>query len=105
MKIESNSSMPTVAGGRTPNGTTADPETATGKSDTGTPLASGDRFTLTGAAGRIKELTSQLENQPRVDHRRVDAVKEAIANGTFEVDPKRIADRLIAIEQGLSRPL
>jgi negative regulator of flagellin synthesis FlgM len=67
------------------------------------PAASGsDRVSLTGEARQLKELETQLASQPVVDSQRVESVRSAVENGTFTVNPERIAEKLISLEQALT---
>lgn len=61
-----------------------------------------DRVSLTGQANHLRELETQLGTQPVVDSQRVAAVRSAVENGTFAVNPERIADKLISLEQALT---
>jgi negative regulator of flagellin synthesis FlgM len=65
------------------------------------PSSGGDRVNLTGTAQQLQALEARIMTQPRVDKQRVEAVKAALENGTLTVDPERIAERLIGIEQAL----
>ena len=51
---------------------------------------------------RSQELERQLESQPAVDGQRVNAVRGAVENGTFEVNPERIAEKKMSLEQALT---
>lgn len=57
--------------------------------------ASADSLTLTESSSRLRALESNLAKVDITDSRKVEAVKAAIANGTFEVDAEVVADRLI----------
>jgi negative regulator of flagellin synthesis FlgM len=59
----------------------------------------GDRVTLTDTARRLSELTSTVSAQPAVDSNRVEQIRQAIQDGSYQVNPERIADRLIAMEK------
>jgi negative regulator of flagellin synthesis FlgM len=61
-----------------------------------------DKVSLTGDASRLRELERGLESQPVVDSQRVDAVRSAVENGTFEVNPDRIAEKMMSLEQALT---
>jgi len=63
---------------------------------------SADTVSLTGQAQQLQELETQLASQPVVDSQRVDAVRSAVEDGSFAVDPNRIADKLISLEQALT---
>lgn len=61
-----------------------------------------DRVSLTGQARQLRELETQLASQPVVDSERVAAVRSAVENGTFIVNPERIAEKMISLEQALT---
>jgi negative regulator of flagellin synthesis FlgM len=60
----------------------------------------GDRVTLTDTARRLSELTSTVSEQPAVDTQRVEQIRQAIQDGSYRVNPERIAERLIEMEKG-----
>ena len=67
-----------------------------GTKKTDAPAAGGsDSLTLTESSTRIRELETQLASVDITDAGKVEAVKAAIANGTFAVDAEVVADRLI----------
>lgn len=72
---------------------------ADGAADAGTDVH------LTGAARGLAQLEQSLRAQPAVDAARVAAVKERLQNGSYEVDPQRIADRLLRLDSDLARAL
>jgi len=55
----------------------------------------GDALTLTESSGKVRELEVQLASVDVTDTAKVEAVKAAIADGTFTVDAEVVADRLI----------
>lgn len=61
-----------------------------------------DRISLTGDAQKLKGLESELASQPVVDTQRVNAVRAAVEDGTFTVNPERIAEKMISLEQALT---
>lgn len=63
---------------------------------------SGDTVSLTGAAQHLRHLELSLAQQPVVDTQRVEATKRAIDNGTYQIDPGRIASKMIALERALA---
>lgn len=65
--------------------------------ETGT---TGDRVSVTSEASRLREIEEQLMAVPEVNDSKVAEIRKAIADGTFEIDPQRIADKLIAFEMG-----
>lgn len=60
-----------------------------------------EAVTVTRTASELMRLEEQLETLPEIDAERVEALREAIAEGRYEVDPARIADGLIQVEREL----
>ena len=94
--------------GMTPNRTG---ERAAVREDAGSARASGggegnraatDTVQLTDAAERLKGLEASMAAQPAVDPHRVEEVREAIDNGTFEINAERIAAQLMNTENLLA---
>ena len=65
-------------------------------------IGSSDRVSLTGEARQLRELEASLASQPVVDSQRVAAVRSAVEDGTFKIDPQRIADKLMSFEEALT---
>jgi len=61
----------------------------------------GDRVTLSETATRLSDLTRTVSEQPVVDSNRVEQIRMAIQDGSYQVNPQRIADRLSAMEKVL----
>jgi negative regulator of flagellin synthesis FlgM len=78
---------------------------AGGSKSTGAATASaaggGDRLNLTGDAGKLQELEGRIANMPIVDAQKVEAVQQALANGSFTIDPQTAADKMLAMELSL----
>lgn len=51
---------------------------------------------LSALAGRMQQMDGVLAETPVVDSARVAEIRQAIAEGRFEMNPERIADGLIA---------
>jgi len=64
--------------------------------------AATDRVSLTGEAQRLRQLETEIAAQPVVDSHRVNAVRNAIENGTFVVNPERIAEKMLSLEQAIT---
>lgn len=56
---------------------------------------SGDALTLTESSTRVRALESQLASVEVTDTGKIEAVKAALADGSFSVDAEVVADRLI----------
>ncbi len=61
----------------------------------------GDKVSLTLEARAIGQITESARSESDVDVEKVQALREAIANGTFEVDSSSIAEGLIRSESGV----
>ena len=75
-------------------------EPTSAQQQTGRP-SSTDTVTLTEAAGRLQRLENTMPTLPVVDVQRVERIQQAIANGTYEVHPDRIADKLLQLEDSI----
>jgi len=66
------------------------------------PLASADTVANQGAAKSDSvelSLAAQLSSEPVFDRQKVDQIKQAIEQGQYAVDPKRVAEQFMAIER------
>lgn len=50
----------------------------------------------------LTSLTARLAAQPVVDQARVERVGSAIRSGTYQIDPQKLAAKIIAFEEQLS---
>ena len=75
---------------------------AASSESTGSSASSADKVSLTGEVSKLQALEHELASQPVVDRQRVDAVRSAVDNGTFEINPERIADKMMSLEQALT---
>lgn len=60
-----------------------------------------DTVELTDTASRLNQLSNEIRAADGVDLAKVEAIRERIADGSYEVDAGRIADALIRQEQEL----
>ena len=63
-----------------------------------TSARSGDTVALTDAAQQLARLESQIREQPVVDTQRVQQVREALDEGTYRVDARGVAEKLLQFE-------
>lgn len=69
--------------------------------ETGKPVAGdngGEQVRLSDEAQQIQQTTDRLRELPEVDAERVEKLRQAIADGSYQVDSQRLASRLIAFE-------
>ena len=93
--------------GNTPGGINvqSDPvNPGTSKGKPGAPASGGggaDKVTLTNTAEQLQRLDKQLQDTPDVDSARVEAIRSAIEDGSFEIDTGAIADKLIQTDKDI----
>lgn len=74
---------------------TAGPASAPGSSEV---------VTLTDLGSRLQQLTQSVADVPAVDGKRVEQFRQAIADGSYQVDAEAVADKLANFEAMLSGP-
>ena len=57
-----------------------------------------DKVSLTEMAAKLRSLERTLADVPEVDKKRFESIREAIANGTYQINVDRIAEQLIRLE-------
>lgn len=57
-----------------------------------------DVVTLTDLGGRLQALTQSVADVPAVDRSRVESFRQSIADGSYQVDPTAVADKLANFE-------
>lgn len=60
-----------------------------------------DTVSLSDSAKQLGRLESSVSASPVVDTQRVEAVKKAISNGEYEIDPAKVASKLMQFESAL----
>ncbi len=61
-----------------------------------------DRVSLTDTAALMQRLSQRISEAPTVDQQRVDAIRQSLAAGTYQIDPSRVAEKMIAYESALA---
>lgn len=79
------------------------PKTSAGD-DTATqsPARADDTVNLTSTGVLMSKLEEVVQSTPAVDGARVQAVKDALAAGTYEVDDQKVADKLLRLDRELT---
>ncbi|HOP15788.1 MAG: flagellar biosynthesis anti-sigma factor FlgM [Gammaproteobacteria bacterium] len=65
--------------------------------------AGGDQLKLSNQAAQLQALEAEIANLPVVDTQRVQDVQRTLATGSFQVEPARVADKVLTFEAGLAR--
>ena len=63
-----------------------------------------DNVQITALSSQLHAMESGMDSVPVVDSARVEAIKQAISEGRFKVNPEVIADRLLATVKDLVQP-
>ena len=74
---------------------------AAGKTSGGT-SSTGDTVNISASSILLSDLQSAIAAIPVVDAGRVDALKQAITSGAYEVDSLAVADNMIRLERELT---
>jgi len=69
--------------------------------ETGKPSTS-DTVSLTGTAERLQKLENSLASLPVVDPQRVESVRQALNEGSLNMNSSEVADKMISFERALS---
>lgn len=75
-------------------------EEASAQKSTGKSSVS-DTVSLSETAIRLGQIGVAVDNQPVVDTKKVEQVKQAIMDGSYSIDPTRIAERLMEFDMAL----
>jgi negative regulator of flagellin synthesis FlgM len=54
---------------------------------------------ITPAAQLLANVDQQLANTPEIDQGRVDAIRQALSNGSYQIDSGRVADGVLAAQR------
>lgn len=66
------------------------------------PEQASDAVSLSSQGKAVGEMHNQMVSEPSFDRAKVAAIKEAIANGSYTVNPEKLADNMIKFEKELS---
>ena len=85
------------------NGQIADKSPTAGSSPAAPAQAAADHVTLTGPALALQKLGAAVADTPVVNAAKVAAVKLSVQNGTYQINSGRVADKIVAFENGLKK--
>ena len=88
------------AGGISRSATNSPADTSPDKASSQSARA--DQVSLTPTAQQLRSLEEQIANQPVVDTQKVNAVRDALSNGSFEIDPSSIAGKMMSLERAMT---
>lgn len=77
-------------------------EVSVSQEQTGKPRTT-DTVSLTDMASRLQKLETGLASLPVVDAQRVEGIKQAITNGSFEIDTSEVAAKVLTFEASLGK--
>ena len=90
-----------VAGDRPSGGAKVGGGNAESTSGRSNRVLADDTVELTDTASRLGELSNELARADGVDLERVEAIRQRIAEGSYEVDADRVAEALVQLERDL----
>ena len=95
MRIDLN---PATTSGLDRSSSSSSPAATRGTQDMVEPLgrSATDVASLSTGSDAVQQLKAQLSNVPDVRQRRVDSLRQAIGDGTFQVSPASIAEAMLA---------
>ncbi len=81
------------------NGTRSAPSAE--KQQTGKPTTH-DTVSLTDTATNLQKINQTINALPVVDTQRVESIRQAIANGSYEIDPQSTAEKMLGFEAAMA---
>lgn len=82
--------------------TQSTPGESGGKAQNTAALTSPDTLSLTNTAAIMQEIQARIASTPVVDGARVEAIKEALNNGTYLINTDSVAEKLMSFEANLN---
>ncbi|MCL6414436.1 flagellar biosynthesis anti-sigma factor FlgM [Aestuariirhabdus sp. Z084] len=63
-----------------------------------------DSVNLSAEGKSLRQIEEKLASQPDIDQDKVARVKQAIADGSYQVDARKLAENLYSLETQLNKP-
>ena len=60
-----------------------------------------DSVSITAQAQQIQNVQAKMADMPEIDQKKVDAIKAAIAEGRYKIDPEKLATNIANFENDL----
>lgn len=80
---------------------TADPTKTSGAEKTTAQAAAGESVQLSKDARQLQSVSQRLADTPSVNAEKVAQLKQAIADGSYQVDNERVASKMLSLEAQL----
>ncbi len=94
-RIDSNSNLPSILA------QTQSRSAGQASSENVSPISGGSSLNLTQSASHLHQLSAASATEASFDAEKVNAIKAALANGSYKIDAASISDRLLQMEQDL----
>jgi len=95
-----NNGLPKLPQAGTSPGSGSSASAATSPEAAATAARSSDQLKLTDSARALQE-AARLNDASPIDAKRVEQVRQSLADGSYKIDAGKIADRLLAMDQQL----
>jgi negative regulator of flagellin synthesis FlgM len=89
--------------GTNSNGVVADKSQSNSSATAASTSQTGDHVTLTDSARSMQKIEEAVARTPVVNAAKVDSIKQAVQNGTYQVDSGRVAGKMLQFERGLKK--
>jgi negative regulator of flagellin synthesis FlgM len=68
-----------------------------------TATSGSDQINLSNKAAQLQAMEAEISNLPVVDTQRVQDIQRTLSTGSFEIEPARVADKMLSFEAGLGK--
>jgi negative regulator of flagellin synthesis FlgM len=89
--------------GSNSNGAVADKSQSNSSATSASTSQTGDHVTLTDSARSMQKIEEAVARTPVVNAAKVDSIKQAVQNGTYQIDSGRVAGKMLQFERGLKK--